>query len=95
MNFATLWVMSCIHLHNFAIMHEGGGDVHADTFFIEGQKIMEEENKVWEEWARLQRERLAEEEMVYDDKEEIELLEGKLKRERLKKALKEYLYVEA
>jgi hypothetical protein len=92
--FTTLWVMSCIHLHNFAIMHEQSGDVQADTFFIKGQRIIEQERQLWETWGGLRRQQLAEEELEYDDEENIQLLEGKLKWEKLKQAMREYFYME-
>jgi hypothetical protein len=63
-------------------------------FFIEGQQIIEEERQVRETWTSLQREQLGEDEMEYDDEENIQLLEGKIKQERLKKAIMAYLYAE-
>jgi len=49
--YATLWVITCIHLHNFAMAHEGGENIDVDTFFIEGQQLMEQERQEREEWA--------------------------------------------
>ncbi|GLB35610.1 putative DDE superfamily endonuclease [Lyophyllum shimeji] len=89
--FATLWVASCIHLHNFALRHENKENPETDNFFAEGQLILEEERERQMEWERLRREQMAQEEENYEDDEEIELLEGKLKREQLKEALFEYI----
>ena len=40
---------------------------------------MEEERQVQETWTRLQRDQLAQEELEYDDEDNIQLLEGKIK----------------
>ncbi len=89
--YATLWVITCIHLHNFAMAHEGGENIDANTFFIEGQRLMEQERQEQEDWGRLQEQCLNNNEVEYNKDEQVELLEGKLKQEELKKALFEYL----
>ncbi|KAF5378451.1 hypothetical protein D9615_007041 [Tricholomella constricta] len=89
--FATLWIACCIHLYNFAIAHEAQENLETDQFFIEGQNIMEEDRRKHEEWAAKRQERLVEEERNYDVEERVELIEGKIKREELKKELLEYL----
>lgn len=91
MKFATLWVATCIHLHNFAISHERHENIQTDIFFMEGQRLMNKERQEREEWQRQRMEQIEAEEEDYDDDERINLLEGKLKREELKEALFEYL----
>ena len=89
--FTTLWIASCIHLHNFAIGHENKETPEADQFFIEGQQILCEDRERHQSWERERQEIIIEEENNYGDDERIELLEGRLKREALKKALLEYI----
>lgn len=89
--FATLWIASCIHLHNFAIGHEGKENPEADTFYIEGCRYLEKERREVNRWLEERRVQLQEEEAEYDVVESVELLEGKIKREELKKALFNYL----
>ena len=89
--FATLWIASCIHLHNFAIGHERKDNPEADSFYIEGQRYLEKERQQESLWREKQRARLHEEEAHYEPAENVELLEGKIRREELKKALFEYL----
>lgn len=89
--FATLWIATCIHLHNFTVAHENKENPEADQFYIEGQRYMEEDRARCNEWMAAARERLGGEEEQYGDEEGIELLEGKIKREELKKALFEHL----
>ncbi len=72
--------------------HEGGENIDVDTFFIEGQQLMEQERQEREEWAWLQEQCLNDDKVQYNEDEQVELLEGKLKREELKKALFEYLH---
>ena len=89
--FATLWIASCIHLHNFAMEHENKENPEADQFFIDGQRyLMEEQARsgVWRERRRIE---IEEDEQSYMEDEVIELLEGKLKQEELKKELFRYL----
>lgn len=87
-SFATLWVISCIHLHNFALMHEQGMDMEADQFYITGVQLMEEERVAVENWQNMLAEQLF---TVEDDDEVVSLLEGRLKREMLKEALFSHL----
>ena len=89
--FATLWIASCIHLHNFAIGHEKKENPEADVFYIEGRWYLEREREEEDRWREEQRVQLQEEEADYDVVENVELLEGKIKWEELKKALFNYL----
>jgi len=89
--FATLWIASCIHLHNFAIGHEGKENPEAVTFYIEGHRHLEKERHEENRWHEEQRVQLQEEEAEYDVVESVKLLEGKIRREELKKALFNYL----
>jgi len=71
--------------------HEGGIDFSTDQFYRKGQELMRRE--------RVERERGVMEQDVYSAEEgeaahDIELIEGRLKREELKKALFSHLYGE-
>jgi hypothetical protein len=101
MQFAALWVTACIAVHSFAMDHEDGSKVTNDDFYIQGLGIMQAEK------AAKEAELLAEEqardaaraagqyvdvEMVEDQGDrDLNLLEGRLKREELKKALLQYI----
>jgi hypothetical protein len=89
--FATLWIASCIHLHNFAIGHEEKENPEADVFYIEGHRYLARQREEEDRWREERRVQLQEEEADYDLVENVELLEGKIKREELKKALLNYL----
>ena len=92
LQYTTLWIKTCVLLHAFAMEHEGGIDLSADQFYQKGWELMQRE-RAERENRLVERERDAianqEEQEVARD---IELLEGKLKREELKKALFSYLY---
>jgi len=77
--FATLWIASCIHLHNFAIGHEKQDNPEADSFYIEGQQYLQREREQENLWREEQRVRLQQEEVDYEPAENIELLEGKIR----------------
>lgn len=89
--FATLWIASCIHLHNFAIGHEKHINPEADSFFIEGQRLLNQDRREEAEWREEQRLRLENDEVNYEGTEAIELLEGKIRREEMKRELFTYL----
>lgn len=91
LQFASLWVTTCILLHTFAMHFEEGQWVSSNQFYKEGEEIMAEERESRQEWlaAREAAADAAEGELELD--EEIELLEGKLKREELKKKLFDWL----
>ncbi|KIK78549.1 hypothetical protein PAXRUDRAFT_163710 [Paxillus rubicundulus Ve08.2h10] len=44
--YACLWIITCIHLHSFVLGHHKGINISRDTFFRKGLEIMEEE-RVW------------------------------------------------
>jgi len=49
--FASLWIMACIVVHNFALKreHAGGTDFDSDIFLAEGLQIIHEEwDSGWE-----------------------------------------------
>ena len=90
--YATLWIVSCIHLHAFAAGHEFGINTSTDSFYHNGIKIMEKEAQKYADWYA---EREADAGQIEADREasrDIGLLEGKLKREELKKGLFEFFY---
>ena len=86
-----LFVIAWAALVSKVYYNEGGENIDANTFFIEGQQLMEQERQEQEDWGRLQEQCLNNNEVEYNKDEQVELLEGKLKQEELKKALFEYL----
>jgi serine phosphatase RsbU (regulator of sigma subunit) len=94
MHFASLWITACIHLHAFAMDHEDARFITRDKFFKLGKRIMRRERQRQREWDEA-REQVAEQiEADMEERGEVELLEGKLKRERLKKELFAHLNVQ-
>lgn len=91
LHFATLWIIGCIHLHAFAMKHEEGQDMRRDKFYQNGQKYQKKQQKLERKWRRQQRRQQAENEEELDKSDDVELLEGKLKREELKDAIIAYL----
>ena len=85
LRFAALWVTACIHLHTFAIDHEDAQFVTKDQFYKVGQKIIRKERREFSEWNAVREEESLQWEQ--EREEEIELLEGRLKREILKNEL--------
>ena len=86
--FACIWIISCIVLHSFAIEHEQGREVEVDDFFQDGIAILEQDRRANmedsdEAHIRTERER----EAAHD----VELLRGRLRREQLKRDLFMYL----
>jgi hypothetical protein len=88
LQYATLWITTCIHLHMFAMDHENGVFISGDTFLRQGLKIMREEREMRKEWEA---EHAAEMEEEPEESHDISLLEGKVKREELKEKLFTYL----
>jgi DDE superfamily endonuclease len=91
LRYATLWITTCIHLHAFAMDHEDGKLISTDAFFLEGQRIIAKDRADNRNILAAREEAAAQEEEELDDENDIELLEGKLKREMLKKELFLYL----
>ena len=98
MKFAALWVTACIAVHSFAMDHEDGSIVANDNFYIQGLGIMQAE-KVAKEAELLAEEardaaaagQNVDVEMVDQDDRDLNLLEGRLRREELKKALLQHI----
>jgi hypothetical protein len=67
-------------------------NLSTDAFFRKGQQIMEEERERHAQLQEIQEQRAQEEENVRIESRNVELLEGKLKREELKLSLFRYLY---
>lgn len=87
LQYATLWITSCILLHSFAMEHEGGIDLSKDRFYLKGLRIMRKEAR------RREAEGIEEDrdEGGNEADDEVELLEGKIRRENLKKDLLAWL----
>jgi len=91
-HYATLWIITCIHLHTFALGHQMGINISSDCFFQKGLQIMAEEQVRNAEWMAIREQQASEEDRVRDEARNVELLEGKLKREEMKLSLFRYLY---
>ena len=91
-HFASLWITSCIVLHTFAMRHEAGLELSSDEFYLEGVRIMEEERILGVAQKAAAETRATVNEEQREANREIDLLEGKLMRENLKKELFEALY---
>ena len=87
LHFASLWVTTCIHLHAFAMDHEDGIHISTDQFFKQGVQLMRKERRVRAEWLAVREEVAGHAERRADEDKEIELLEGKVRREDLKREL--------
>ncbi|KAF8573748.1 hypothetical protein K439DRAFT_1649937 [Ramaria rubella] len=91
--FATIWVSTCIVLHNFAMVHEAeegeGGDVELNEFFREGLSLLEEEERLRE--GRNAHGGLIDDEHEHAGAHDVELIRGQLRREELKQMLFEHL----
>lgn len=81
---------ACIYLHNFAIAHEQG-NINADGFFLDGQRLMDEDREATQRDITHNAEQLTRQEAGYLGQEKVELLDGKLKREELHEAIDLYL----
>jgi hypothetical protein len=88
LQYAALWITTCIHLHMFAMDHENGVFVSGDTFLRQGSKIMREERVARREWKV---ECAAEMKGECEKSHNVSLLKGKVKREELKEELFIYL----
>jgi len=74
---AVLWIISCIHLHAFAIRHEQGINTSNDGFFQKGQLIMRKEAERKEAWLEEQERQARENEEECQDRfSSMILLEG-------------------
>lgn len=71
--------------------HEQNEHPENDQFFIQGQQYMHEDRGRYNMWREVESRELTIEEGNYNDNEDIELLEGKIKREKMKKELFQYL----
>jgi hypothetical protein len=91
-HYASLWITSCIILYTFAVRHEAGLDVSTNEFYLEGLQIAEEERVSGAAQRAAAEDRAVGNESEWETLKEVELLEGKLKRETLKKELFVYLY---
>src|ERR1700723_3473221 len=90
-HFASLWITSCIVLHTFAMRHEAGLELSSDEFYLEGVRIMEEERILGVAQKATAEKRQTVNGEQREANREIDLLEGKLMRENLKKELFEAL----
>lgn len=91
LHFASLWITTCIILHCFAMQYERGEDIQSDQFYLDGIRIMQEEATKRAARKAAEEEHAADMERVREADRDIELLEGRIKREDLKKELFAYL----
>lgn len=89
--FATLWITACITLHTFAMRHKAGLNIMKDEFFIKGKEIMAEEKRAAAAWRAASELQATQDEAQREATRDVELLEGRLKQEKLKKDLFVYL----
>lgn len=71
--------------------YEDGSNVAMDTFFNEGQRIVEEEAANKEAWRAAMEEQMGVEEVEREADRDLALLQGRLKREELKQVLFQFL----
>ena len=89
--FAALWITACINLHAFAMDHEDNTYMTRDVFYKKGLKIARKEHRAKAARERRQLQEGNEADNKGHDDDDVGLLEGKLKREQLKKDLFIYL----
>jgi len=98
--FAALWVTACIAVHSFAMDHEDSSKVANDNFYIQGLGIMQAEKAAKAELLAEEEARDAaraagqdvDVETVEDQEDrDLNLLEDRLRREELKKALLQHI----
>jgi hypothetical protein len=90
--YAALWVITCIHLHMFAVQHEVGLNLSSDDFYQNGIQIMTEEGQMFADWNHEWEAAIGRQEDEREEGRDIELLEVRLKREELKRSLFLFLY---
>jgi hypothetical protein len=86
-----MWIIACIHIHAFAMRHEEIGNISRDSSYKEGRMYQQKAARVEQKWKREQRQRMVCEEEELEAIDDIELLEGKIKREKLKEKLFTFL----
>ena len=91
LRYATLWVSACVYLHAFAMNHEDGRFYSQDQFYKDGQAYMKEQRIQERRWRRHERQHNTNEENRREEARDLELLEGKIKREELKEQLFRYI----
>lgn len=89
--YATLWIITCIHLHAFAMRHERGEDLSRDKFFRRGRRYQKKQRHIERRWRRDRQENMTNIEDGLDVDDDVELLQGKIKRETLKEELFKYM----
>jgi hypothetical protein len=91
LKYATYWIMACINLHMFAMNHEDGQNMSKDKFYQDGIKYQRKHKKEEQKWQREQWQRAAREEEEREQNDDIDLLDGQIKREELKEELFKYM----
>jgi uridine phosphorylase len=86
-------VSACVCLHAFAINYEDGQFYSQDQFYKDGQAHMKEQKNKEQQWHHHKQRNNAQEEDRREEAQELELLEGKIKRKELKEQLFEYLNI--
>jgi hypothetical protein len=71
--------------------HERGEDLSKNKFFRRGIRYQKEQRHLERRWRRERRENMARVEDAQNDDDDVELLQGKIKREELKEKLFEYM----
>ena len=53
-NLLSCVIITCVHVHNFGIMHEHSNIIKTDEFFIKCQRLMNKEHKERRQWEATQ-----------------------------------------
>ncbi|KIK81897.1 hypothetical protein PAXRUDRAFT_154971 [Paxillus rubicundulus Ve08.2h10] len=77
--YACLWIITCIHLHLFVLGHQKGINISRDTFIRKGLEIMEEERVRIVELQEIREQLAREAEEARAERRDVELYKGKLK----------------
>jgi hypothetical protein len=93
LKYATYWIMACINLHTFAMNHEDGRNMSKDKFYRDGVKYQRKQRREEQNWRRERRQTAAREEEQREQNDDIDLLDGWIKREELKEELFKYMNV--
>ncbi|KAF8576065.1 hypothetical protein K439DRAFT_1649384 [Ramaria rubella] len=88
---ACLWLTACITLHCFTMQHEDGHDLSTDDFYREGLVLVQDEGMQWITRLVDAKAHVTLTDRQREAEHDVELLQGWLKRETLKKDLLSYL----
>jgi len=85
--FACVWIISCILLHSFAMDYEEGTDLSSDEFYQEGLWLVDAEHLHWTAHQTSAEAHVQAMDSEREAAHDLGLLEGRLFRENLKTKL--------